>query len=85
MGSSSVRTPKLQLSAEQPSREECWIPPKIDTPHIRAKEQPQQDGRQVKLVFKIKPHTPQRHSEDSTKPYAHHEPEAPKRLNQTCL
>ena len=26
--SSSVKTPKLQLVAEQPLTEECWIPPK---------------------------------------------------------
>ena len=26
--SSSVKTPKLHLVAEQPSTEECWIPPK---------------------------------------------------------
>ena len=43
--SSPVRTPKLQLTAEQPSPGECWIPPKKDTPRPRAKEKPQQDCR----------------------------------------
>ena len=32
--STSVRTPKLQLTAEQPSTGECWIPPK-KIPHIQ--------------------------------------------------
>ena len=41
--SSPARTPKLQLTAEPPSTEECWIPPKKDTPHPRAKEKPQKD------------------------------------------
>ena len=34
---SAARTPKLQLTAEQPLTGECWIPPKKDTPHLRAK------------------------------------------------
>ena len=41
---SPVRTPKSQLASEQLSTEECWIPPKKDTPHPRAKVKPQQDG-----------------------------------------
>ena len=41
---SPVRTPKSQLASEQRSKEECWIPPKKDTPHPRAKVKPQQDG-----------------------------------------
>ena len=44
MRSSSARTPKLQLAAEQPLKGEYWIPPKNDTPHPRVKEKPQQDG-----------------------------------------
>ena len=65
--SSPARTPKLQLTAEQPSTEECWIPPKKDTPHPRAKEKPQQDARRAEIVFRIKPHTHQRCSEGSNK------------------
>ena len=34
---------KLQLTAEQLSTQ-CWISPKTDTPHPRAKEKLQQDG-----------------------------------------
>ena len=48
--SSPERTPKLQL-AEQPSTGECWIPPQKDTPHPRAKEKPQQDGRRGEIIF----------------------------------
>ena len=33
--SSSARTPKLQLVAEQPLTGECWIPPKKKIPHIQ--------------------------------------------------
>ena len=63
---SPVRTPKLELAVEQPPIGECWIPPKKDTPCSRAKEKPQQDGRD-KTVFRIKPHTHQRCSEGSNK------------------
>ena len=42
--SSPLRTPKLQLTAEQPSTGESWIPPKKETPHPRAKDKPQQDS-----------------------------------------
>ena len=42
---SPVRTPKLQLTDEQPSTGECWIPGKKDTLQPRAKKKPQQDGR----------------------------------------
>ena len=38
--SSPVRTPKLQLTAEQPLTGECWIPPKKGTPRPRAQEKP---------------------------------------------
>ena len=37
--SSPVRTPKLQLAAEQLSTGECWIPPKKDNPCPRVKKQ----------------------------------------------
>ena len=36
---------------------ECWIPPKKDTPHLRAKEKPQHDGRRGKITFRINPIT----------------------------
>ena len=67
--SSPVRTPKLQVAAEQPLTGKCWIPPKKkkDIPYPRAKEKPQQDGRRGKIAFRIKPHTHQRHSEGLNK------------------
>ena len=52
-----MRTPELQLAVEQTSAGECWIPPKKDVPHPRAKEKPQQDGRKGKIVFRNKPRT----------------------------
>ena len=67
MRSSSVRTPKLQLTAKQLSTGEGWIPPKKDTPCPRAKEKPQQDGRRGEIAFGIKPHTCQRQFEGSNK------------------
>ena len=63
----SARTPKLQLPAEQPSRGECWIPPRKDTSCPRAKEKPQQDGRRGKILNRINPYTCQRHLEGSKK------------------
>ena len=65
--SSPARTPKLQLTAEQPLAGECWILPKKEIPCPRAKRQPQKDGRRGKIMFRIKTHTHQRHSESSNK------------------
>ena len=47
--SSPVRTSKLQLTAEQPSTGECWIPSKKDISHPSAKEKPQQDDTDTVL------------------------------------
>ena len=82
---SPARTPKLQLAAEQPLTEECWIPPKEDTSHSRAKEKPQQDARRGEIAFRIKPYTHQRRLEGSNKPCAHQNPETPQRLRQNCV
>ena len=40
---------------------------KKDTLHPKAKKKPQQDGRRGEIIFRIKPHTHQRHSEGSKK------------------
>ena len=64
---------------------ECWMPPKKDTPHPRAKENPQQDYRRGEIIFRIKPHTPQRHSEGSNNPCAPQGPDTPQRLSQNCV
>ena len=65
--SSPARTPKLQLTAEQLLAGDCWILPKKETSCPRAKEQPQQDDRRGEILFRIKTHTHQRHSEGSNK------------------
>ena len=67
MCSSSVRNPKLQLTAELPSTGGCWIPPKKDNTCQRAKEKIQQDGRRGEVAFRIKSNTSQRHLEGSNK------------------
>ena len=81
----SCENSKKKITAEQPSTGECWIPPNKDTPHPRAKEKPQQDGRRGKITFRIKPHIHQRHLEGSNKPCAHQDPETPQRLSQNCV
>ena len=43
------------------------IPLKKDTPCLRAKEKPQGNTRRGEIVFRVKPHTPQRCSEGSNK------------------
>ena len=83
--SSPVRTPKLQLTAEQPLTGGCWIPPKRDTPHPRAKEKPQEDGMRGQITFRNKPLTCQRSSEGSNKSCAHQDPETQQRLRQNCV
>ena len=55
------------------------------TPHPRAKEKPQQDGRRGEFVFKIKSHSLQRCSEGSNKPWVHQDPGTLQRLRQNCL
>ena len=50
--SSPARTPKSQLTAEQPSTEGCWNPPKKDTLCPRIKEKPQQDGTRGTITLK---------------------------------
>ena len=52
--SSPVRTSKLQLATGQPSTAKCWIPPKKEFPHPRAKEKTQQDGRRGEVTFRVK-------------------------------
>ena len=65
-----VRTPKLQLAAEQPSTGGCWLPlkkKKTKKTHPTAKEKSQQDGRKYEFMFRIKPHKWQRYLEGSNK------------------
>ena len=48
-----------------------------DTPHPRAKENPQQDGRRGEITFRIKHHTRQRCSDGSNKPCVHQDKRDP--------
>ena len=65
--SSPVRTPKVQLTTEEPLTEECRIPPKKDIPHPSAKEKHHQDCTREEIAFRIKPQTCQRCLEGSNK------------------
>ena len=56
-----------------------------DIPYPKAKEKPQQDGRRGEIMFRIKPHPCQRHSEHSNIPCAHQDPETPQRLRQNYI
>ena len=58
---------------------------KKDTPHLRAKEKPQQDGRKGEISFRIKAYACQRHLKGSNKPSAHQDLETPQRLSQNCV
>ena len=88
--SSPTRTPKSQLAAEQSSTEGCCIPPKKDTLHPRAKENPQKDSRRSAITFKIKSHIHHRCSEGANRTLCTPGPrersnDPHKRLSQTCL
>ena len=78
-----MRTPKLQLAAEQPLTGECWIPPK-NTPNIQ--EQRRSPSRTVggaKSCLESNP-IPIRDAQSAqTKPCTHQE--SPQRLSQICL
>ena len=58
-------------------------PTKKDTPCSNAKEKPQEDGRRGKTVFRIKPHTCQRHPECSNKTLC--DQETPQRLTRPAF
>jgi len=82
---SSARTLKLQLAAEQPSRGECWIPPKKDISRPRVKEEPWQDGRRGKSHLESNPIPTRDAQRAQTKPCALQDSETPQRLSQTYL
>ena len=83
--SSPVRTPKLQLAAEQVSTGEGWLPPKNDISRPRVKEEPQQDGRRGKLHLESNPIPARDAQRAQTKTCALQDPETPQRLSQTYL
>ena len=69
---SSAKKPKSQSAAEQPT--EYWIPPEKDTPHQRAKEKPQQDGRRGAILFKSNLIPTRDARREQTKPRVHQNP-----------
>ena len=71
LSSSPMRTPKLQLTAEQSTTGECWILSKKDTPRPRAKMKPQKDCRMGDL--ESNPISASDAHKAQTKPYAHQE------------
>ena len=80
-----MRTPKLQLAAEQPLTGDCWIPPgKI--PHVQGQRRcPSKAVGEAKLLLgsNLIPTRDARWTQ--AKPCAHQDPEAPQRLSQACL
>ena len=63
----SCENSKITTHCWTPINKKVLIPLKKDTPHPRAKEKPQQDGRRDEIVFRSKPHICQRSSEGSNK------------------
>ena len=74
--SSSIRTPKLQLTAKQPSTGECWIPPKKKIPHVQG-QSPSKTVEGTESCLELNP-TPTREARRAqTKPCVHQDPENP--------
>ena len=76
--SSPARIPKLQLATEQPLTGECRNPPKKRYPMTKGKGEAAKSSRRGAITFKIKPHTRQRHREDTNKTCVHQDPGNPK-------
>ena len=54
-------------------------------PMSKGKGETQQDARRGEFVFRINPHSCQRHSEGSNKPCVHQDPGTPQILRQNCV
>ena len=80
--SSPARTPKLQLTAEQPSTGECWIPPKKNISHIQGQRRSKMVGGE-KSCLESNPIPARDAQRTQTKPCVHQE--TPQRLSKTCL
>ena len=87
--SSSARTPKLKLAAEQPSTGEYWIPPKKDIPRPRAKVKPPKMVGGAKLYLETNLIRTRDAQRAQTKPLCAQDPGtgavSPTRLSHTCL
>ena len=85
---SPVRIPNLQLTNEQPSTGEYWIPPKEKkkNPHVQGQRRnPNKTVRGVKSHLDSNFILARDAQRAQTKPCAHQDPSTPKRLSQTCL
>ena len=83
--SSPVTTRKLQIAAEQPSTEECWIPPE-KIPQVQGQRRSLSKmvgGAKSLLESNLIPDRDAQRAQ--AKPCVHQDPETPQRLNQTCL
>ena len=74
--SSPARTPKLQLTAEQPSTGECWIPTKKKKiPHIQGhRRNPSKTVEGAKSYLESNPILARDARRAQTKPCAHRRP-----------
>ena len=81
--SSAARTQKLQLTAEQPSTGECWIPPKKRIPHLQGQRRSlNKIVGEAKLCLESNPIPARDAQRAQTKCFAHEE--NPQRFSQTC-
>ena len=73
LSSSPVRTPKLQVIAEQPLTGECWTPPK-EIPHVQEQRRSTKMVGGAKLHLKSNPITTRDTWRAETKPHVHQDP-----------
>ena len=83
--SSPMRSPKLQLTAEQPSTGEYWIPPTKDTPHPRQRRSPNKMVGGAKSCLESNPIPARDTWRAQTKPCVNHDPETPETESDLCL
>ena len=80
-----VRTPKLELAAEQLSTGEYWIPPKKEPCVQVQRRSPNKMVGGAKSCLESNAIPTRDAQRAQTKPCAHQDPETPQRLSQTCL
>ena len=82
----SVRTPKLQLTAEQPLTGECWIPHTKKIPQVQGQTRsPSKMVGGAKSCLESNPIPARDVQMAQTKLCAHQDPETLQRQSQTCL
>ena len=83
--SSPVRTLKLQLTIEQPSTGQCWIPPKKILCVQVQRRSPNKMVGGAKSCLESNTIPTRDAQRAHTKPCVHQDPETPQRLSQNCL